>query len=179
MDANPKSGVTIRHARTGDEHALFLLGCATFLETYAELLPGLDLIQFTQTKHSPIHYAAWLADPAITIWLAESSTKCPVGYLVLTPATLPVGAPDPGDLEIQRIYVLTRYHMSGLGSRLMDLALARAVSVDAKRVVLGVHNDNARALAFYGRHRFDVISTRDFQVGATQCCDSVLGRPCV
>jgi ribosomal protein S18 acetylase RimI-like enzyme len=176
MDANPKSGVTIRQAKSGDEYALSLLGATTFLETYAELLPGPDLVQFTQTKHSLEHYAAWLADPAITVWLAESPTKCPVGYLVLTPATLPIGAPDPRDLEIQRIYVMARNHRTGLGHRLMNLALSRAASSEANRVVLGVHNDNVRALAFYRRQGFDVIDGRKFQVGETLCCDSVLAR---
>jgi ribosomal protein S18 acetylase RimI-like enzyme len=178
MDASPKSGVTMRQAKPGDEHALSLLGSAAFLETYAELLPGADLIEFIQTKHSAQHYAAWLADPAVIIWLAESASKCPVGYLVMTPATLPVGAPDPRDLEIQRIYLLTGYHRSGLGHKLMSMAFARAVTAGANRIVLGVHNDNARALAFYRRHGFAVIDGRKFQVGTALCCDLVLAFIC-
>ena len=168
--------LTIRTAIPGDEKALSLVGSATFLETYAHMIPGDDLVTHCATKHSPETYAAWLSDPAVTIWLAETEAKAPVGYLVLTRATLPVDEPQPQDLEVQRIYVLSRFHRTGMGYALMNLAVAKAVSKGAERVVLGVHNENARALAFYKRQGFDVIDSRRFHVGISVFCDSVLAR---
>jgi ribosomal protein S18 acetylase RimI-like enzyme len=168
--------LTIRTAKPGDEQALSLVGAATFLETYAHMIPGSDLVTHCATKHSPETYAAWLADPSVTIWLAETEARAPVGYLVLTRATLPVGEPQPHDLEVQRIYVLSRFHRTGMGYALMNLAVAKAVSKGAERVVLGVHNENARALAFYKRQGFHVINSRRFHVGISVFCDSVLAR---
>ncbi len=168
--------LTIRAAVLGDEQALSLVGAATFLETYAHLIPGHDLVTHCATKHSPEAYAAWLRDASVTIWLAETEAKAPIGYLVLTKATLPVEAPQPHDLEVQRIYVLSRFHRSGMGYALMNLAVSKAVSKGADRVVLGVHNENLRALAFYKRQGFDVIDARQFHVGISVFCDSVLAR---
>jgi ribosomal protein S18 acetylase RimI-like enzyme len=168
--------LTIRQAGPGDEYAVSLVAAATFLETYAHMIPGADMVAHCLSVHSPGAYARWLNDPKVTIWLAETSVKAPAGYLLLTDATLPVGAPEPHDLEIQRIYVLSRFHRTGLGHALMNLAVAKAVARGAARVVLGVHNDNARALAFYARQGFRVIDSRSFQVGTSVFCDSVLGR---
>jgi len=168
--------LTIRQAQPGDEHALALVGSATFLETYAHMIPGADMVSHCATKHSAATYAAWLADPSVTIWLAETEVKAPVGYLVLTHATLPVAAPQPEDLEIQRIYVLSRFHRTGLGYALMNLAVARSNARGAQRLVLGVHNDNARALAFYQRQGFSIIDDRTFHVGISVFCDRVLAR---
>jgi ribosomal protein S18 acetylase RimI-like enzyme len=168
--------LTIRPAKLGDEQALALVGAATFLETYAHMIPGTDLVTHCATKHSPETYAAWLRDPSVTIWLAETEILAPVGYLVLTKATLPVEDPHPHDLEVQRIYVLSRFHRTGMGNALMNLAISKAMSRGADRVVLGVHNENARALAFYKRQGFEIIDARNFHVGISVFCDSVLAR---
>jgi ribosomal protein S18 acetylase RimI-like enzyme len=168
---------TIRRATPEDAEALSVLGAATVLETYTTILPGADLLTFCRTKHSPAHYAAWLDDPACTIWIAEAKLGSPTGYLVLLPATLPVEGPSPGDLEVMRIYVLQPYHKTGLGHALMQLAVAEARRRHAPRLVLGMHNDNQRALAFYRRQGFGIIAARKFVVGNSVCCDSVLARP--
>jgi len=161
----------------GDEQALALVAAATFLETYAHIIPGADMIAHCTTKHSAKTYAGWLTDPAVTIWIAETSMQSPVGYLVLTKATLPDEFPHPEDLEIQRIYVLSRFHRTGMGFALMNLAVARAISRGANRLVLGVLSENARALAFYQRQGFTIIDDRKFKVGNSIFHDSVLARP--
>ena len=164
----------IRLATADDAGALALLGAATVLETYHTILPGADLLHFCATKHSPAHYTAWLTDPACTIWIADAAQGAPIGYLVLTPASLPIEAPEAGDLEVVRIYVLHPFHKSGLGHRLMALAIDDAKRRGAKRLVLGMNTENARALAFYKRQGFEIIGERDFVVGNTICSDYVL-----
>ena len=168
--------LTIRQAAIADAGALALVGSATFLETYAHMIPGGDMVAHCAAKHDANTYAAWLKDPSVTVWIAETEAKSPVGYLVLTRATLPEAAPHPEDLEVQRIYVLSRFHRTGMGFALMNLAVAKGLSKGANRIVLGVHNDNARALAFYGRNGFVVIGERKFTVGASVFHDSVLAR---
>ncbi len=103
----------------GDEQTLSLVGAATFLETYAHMIPGEDLVSHCASQHSPAAYAAWLRDPNATIWIAETEAKAPIGYLLLTKATLPLDAPQPEDLEVQRIYVLSRFQRTGMGYALM------------------------------------------------------------
>lgn len=168
--------LSIRQARAGDGAALSLIGAATFLETYAHMIPGADIVAHCAEKHAAGVYEAWIGDPSATVWIAETEVGAPVGYLVLTRATLPVEGPAPDDLEVQRIYVLTHFQKTGLGYALMNLALSRAREKGAARVVLGVHKENAKALAFYARHGFEPVAGRSFTVGSRVYCDHVMAR---
>ena len=179
MDQPPVAAPSIRVASAADAGALALLGSATMLETYADRISGRDLVAHCANRHSAAVYAAWLADPDITTWIAETETGAPAAYLVLMPATLSYTGRHESDLEVQRIYVLGRYKGSGAGGQLMRCALDTARRRGANRVVLGVMKANSPAVAFYRRQGFEVIGQRQFQVGASVFDDHVMGRACV
>src|ERR687895_253600 len=93
----------IRLCQPGDEDALALVGQATFLETFAGILPGADIVAHCRTQHAPSVYRAWLESGA-RVWLAEAAPSgAPIGSLVLAPAALPVENPSDRDLEVKRI----------------------------------------------------------------------------
>lgn len=168
--------VTIRHAGPGDEAALALVGAASFLESYAGIVDGQGIIRHCRERHTPEVYARALADASQALWLAELAPgSAPVGYLHLAPADLPVPT-GPKDIEIKRIYVLSRLHGSGLGRRLIETALDHARDTGRSNVVLGVYKGNERALAFYGRAGFEALGEREFDVGGRVYCDWVMGR---
>jgi ribosomal protein S18 acetylase RimI-like enzyme len=172
----PGIGLQVRRAEPADAARLSLLGGATFLESYADLLPAEDILAYAQHSHAPAVYARWLADDRCRCWIAEALPgAAPVGYLVATPPDLPV-PPGPSDYEIRRIYVLHRFHGSGLGRQLMEAALAAARADGYGRVLLGVYSRNAAALAFYARMGFTQCGTREFRVGANEYHDYILQR---
>ncbi len=151
-----------------------LIGSATFLDTYAEIVRGSDLVAHCVRTHGVAVYEAWLADPGCAVWLAETSTGAPVGYCVMIPATLTHERSRPGDLEVLRIYVLSRFYGAGVGHRLMMAAVDEARVRGAGHLVLGMLKTNERALAFYVRQGFAVVGTRHFQVGEMIMDDFVL-----
>ena len=63
---------------------------------------------------------------------------------------------------------------TGTAAALFDHALDGAAGHD--RLVLGVKNDNHRAIAFYTKQGFAQIATRRFDVGGTLYDDVVLAR---
>ena len=79
-----------------------------------------------------------------------------------------------GDIELKKIYLLSRFHGTGTAAVLFDHALNGAAGHD--RLVLGVKNDNHRAIAFYTKQGFAQIATRRFDVGGTLYDDVVLAR---
>jgi ribosomal protein S18 acetylase RimI-like enzyme len=95
---------------------------------------------------------------------------------MLGPATLPAEGPHPDDLEVVRIYVLSRFQKTGTGHRLMQKAFAEALRQRARQLVLGVYRGNEKALAFYARQGFSEIGTRTFSVGSALFDDYVLGK---
>ena len=188
----PQAGITVRHpfpvtaptsaairpCAPGDETALSLVGQATFLEAFAGVIPGPDLLGHCVRQHAVAKYAAWLRDPATRVWLAEVEPgQAPVGYLVLTTPDLPLPDPGPGDAEIKRVYILHRFQGQGLGARLMDTAGAHAASVGIRRLLLGVYSQNASAIAFYGKLGYRKVGRRSFRVGDLTCEDFVMARP--
>lgn len=175
-DIGAPTGITIRPCVKGDEQALALVGQAAFLEAFAGILDGADILAHCQRQHDAQLYRDWLALPAMRLWLAEAMPGgAPVGYLVLGPAGLPVTEPRPNDLEIKRIYLLHRFQGRRVGQRLMQAALSQARAGGAGRVLLGVYAQNHDALAFYARCGFAQVGRRTFRVGRTDYQDVILG----
>src|SRR4249919_574632 len=112
--------VHMRLCGPGDEHALALVGQATFLDAFAGVLSGDDILLHCAKKHAPEIYKAWLTDARARVWLAEIEPGgAPVGYLVVAPAHLPLSDLREDDIEVERIYLLPRVQGTGLGKRLM------------------------------------------------------------
>lgn len=168
---------TLRRAGPADVDVLALIGATTFHETYAGHLPGADILAHCMCKHHREVYAAWLDDRHAALWLAEAANgAAPVGYQVVAP---PAGISDaaPGDLELVRIYTLSKLHGGGAGQAMMDEAIAWSRAAGAPRLLVALWQDNHRAMAFYRGAGFAEIGTRPFTVGAITYTDPVLALP--
>lgn len=168
--------VNIRLCGPADAAALALVGQATFLETYADVLPAADIVAHCAREHGEARYAAWLERADYRVWIAElAATGVGVGYAVLCPPDLPVPL-GPGDLELKRIYLLSKFQGGGVGARMMAAACQAAAAAGAGRMLLGVYGINHAAIAFYTRQGFAKAGVRQFQVGANTYDDLVLAR---
>lgn len=165
----------LRPCVPGDEAALALVGQATFLETFAGILDGKDIVAHCAQAHAAGVYRAWLADSRYALWLAESSPgNAPVGFMVVAPPQLPL--PDTaGDLELKRIYLLGKFQGGGLGKRMVAAAVAHSIAAGARRLLLGVYAHNQPAIAFYERAGFGKVGTRKFNVGGKDYDDDIMG----
>jgi ribosomal protein S18 acetylase RimI-like enzyme len=56
----------------------------------------------------------------------------------------------------------------------MEMAMEEARKMGKRRVLLGMHPENARALAFYEKAGFRVMGTRTFRMGFNTYEDLVL-----
>ncbi|WP_232834031.1 MULTISPECIES: GNAT family N-acetyltransferase [unclassified Sphingomonas] len=166
----------LRRASPEDAPAVALVAQASFLETFAGVLAGPDILAHLSAKSSIARFAAWSADPASVLTIAEHAIgHAPVGYSLLTPPE-EVGETRPGDIELRRIYTLSTTRGTGLGNALMARAIDDARALGATRMLLGVFAGNARARAFYERQGFAVVAERRFKVGDTWCGDRVYAR---
>ena len=174
----PDTAIDLRLCTPADAPALALIGAATMLEAFAGLVPGHALIAHCSTKHIPAVYAALLDQPHTRAWLAEVPPgAAPVGYSLLTAPDFPPELIQEADLELRRIYLFSRFHGGGTARRMMNLAIDHARQQQAKRLLLGVHPENWRAIAFYRKSGFKQIGSRKFQVGTSVFEDPVFARP--
>jgi GNAT superfamily N-acetyltransferase len=191
LDPRTPEPLRLRPATPADAPALALAGAATFLEAFTWMLPGADIVDFCAAQHTPELYARFLALPSTRITLATTGIDTVVGYAMVTAPVLPSFSVLPGDAELKRIYLFSRFRSSATpvldaqgrtvpnlrgGQALLDAAIARARELHAQRLLLGTHEGNQQAIAFYRRNGFTEAGTRTFQVGAQQCCDLILAR---
>jgi ribosomal protein S18 acetylase RimI-like enzyme len=167
------SAITLRPCRPGDAPALALIGQATILETYAQVLPLADLLHHCGVQHGEALYTDWLSRPDHRLWLAETRTGAPVGYMALTPQDLPVPT-GPKDVELRRIYLLTPFQGGGMGAHMMRTVIEAATAAGFERLLLSVFSENGQALGFYARQGFTQAGVQKFRVGANDYDDLVL-----
>ncbi|HEU0044731.1 GNAT family N-acetyltransferase [Sphingomonas sp.] len=165
----------LRRAGPDDAAAVALVSGSTFLETYAGMLPGRDIVAHCG-RNGADAYAGFAADPRVVLTVAEHPDGgAPVGFTLLAPPDLPIGV-GPDDLELRRIYALATTYGTGLGWALMTRAIEDARGLGAKRLLLGMNKLNHRAHTFYERQGFAVIGERIFVVGDTPNQDFILAR---
>lgn len=166
----------LRQAGPGDAPALSLVAAASFLETFAGIITGPDMVRHCTTNSSPAKFDGWIADMSCVATLAEHPDgAAPIGYTLLVPPDLPV-EPDAHDIELRRIYALSLTRGTGLGRQLMARAIDDARALGRRRMLLGVLGINANARAFYERQGFVLAGTRQFKVGDTIYDDVIYAR---
>jgi ribosomal protein S18 acetylase RimI-like enzyme len=157
------SEFVLRRCRSGDEKALVLLGTATVLETYAGLGEWSDILAFVEAEHVIELYRNWLASESADIWVAETARgQSAVGYIV---ALTSKGPDSPTEMEIRHFYVFHRFQGSGLGTLLINEALATARRNGVRSVFLKVMKENHTAIKFYSRAGFRVEAQERLRIG--------------
>jgi ribosomal protein S18 acetylase RimI-like enzyme len=173
----PFDEIALQPCTVDDASTLALIGGATFLEAFAGAIDGASIVTHCHKQHAAEVYAKYLAQPESRGWLAVVQPgNAPVGYSLLTTPDLPLTDLTADDIELKRIYLLSRFHGNGRGQQLMDAALEAARAMGKKRILLGVQAENAKAIAFYTKCGFVQVGTRTFQIGASLFHDLVLGR---
>lgn len=154
---------SLRRCGPGDEPGLSVLGQATILETYAGIAEGSDLYAYVTKSLSAEQFRDLLASDRACAWVAETAVgSCAVGYALLLSGE---GEEPFGATELERLYVLYRFHGLGLGKRLMDEAIAFARAKNSSVMTLRVNSMNAHAIAFYERYGFKTVSEEPFRAG--------------
>lgn len=153
----------LRRCGADDATAVSLIGQATILETYAGLAEGSDLYAYVTKDLGVERFHALLADELVTAWLLEADVgKSAVGYALLLPGK---GVNAETEMELERFYLLYRFHGLGLGKRMMDAVLEHARSTQAKTLSLRVNSQNARAIGFYIKYGFTTVAEEPFRAG--------------
>jgi GNAT superfamily N-acetyltransferase len=178
--------ITTRRAGPADAPELHHLAALTFGLATPPGTRQTDIDAFIGEHLAEASFAAYLADPARIVLLAEVDGTA-VGYAMLIDG--PISDPEvaavvrsaaPGTattIELSKFYVAPDNHGSGVAATLMTATLAAAAATGAEVCWLGVNQLNQRAAKFYAKHGFEIIGTKRFLVGAVWHDDHVRARP--
>lgn len=158
----------IRAATLDDAEVLAELSERTFLETFVTggfriPYPEEDLRAFLEEVYSIEVTARRLADPAHHWEIAEIDGRA-VAFCEVGPATMPHDDCRPEHGEIRRLYVAKEAQGLGLGTALLERALARMDQSPGPQW-LSVWSGNEKAQKLYRHYGFDKVGEYGFPVG--------------
>lgn len=175
------SAVDVAAAGEGDQVELAAVAAATFPLACPPSAAPEDISAFIAANLSERRFAAYLVDPDRVVLTATDAGRI-VGYAMLIHGTgddpdVAGSVPQRPAVELSKMYVLPAYHRTGAAAALIRSGIGWAAGGGARAVWLGVNQNNERAQRFYRKHRFEVIGTRSFQLGAGREDDFVMVRP--
>lgn len=178
MDPVNDTLVIVDRAGLWDAEALSDVAATTFPLACPPGLATADIETYIDEALSDERFGDYLSNPDHTVLKAVAGGQI-VGYTMLI-------AGEPADpavaravdlrpvLEINKMYVLSGHHGTGVSTALMTAALDHARDNGYAGVWLGVNQDNARAQRFYAKRGFHTVGTRTFTVGSTVCNDYLM-----
>ena len=163
---------TFRKAGQSDAVALTAFAERTFRDTYGEFNTAENMDRYVAGAFAESVQLAEIDDPRMTFVLAEVEGTL-AGY-----AQLSTRKTDSGThVEIDRFYIDTAWHGRGLARQLMAHVVAMASAAGAHEIVLGVWQENQRAIAFYAKAGFAVTRRATFLLGDDLQFDWIMTRP--
>jgi len=160
------SAYALRAPIAADAPALAALGRESFSAAFAHLYAPEDLAAFLDEVHDEAAVARRIASPNRVYRLATSADGTLAGYchLVLRDSFEPAStALRP--ITLSQLYCAGSATGSGLGTALMDWALAKARTWGADEMRLSVWAGNHGAQRFYVRYGFVHVADIGFWVG--------------
>ncbi len=162
--------LVLRPAGPADCEAVQAVLLATWLDTYGAFIPEADLRAYFAAVYSTGALAARMALPEVRVTLAEKQGRC-VGVMITT------AEPAEDRLAVNSLYVLPEAQGSGVGTRLLGEADARARWEGLRVLWLGVMKQNVRSVAWYRRAGFRFEREEPFQMGRTSIMHLLGSRP--
>lgn len=165
--------ISIREATIDDAAALTAVGVETFVETWALLTDPDDLKAYLDIAYSADSILSDLKNPDITYFIAEDEGRV-IGFSKLSRRQELAEWITDRCLEICRLYVYKEYHDHKVGKLLMEASIELAEKENMESVVLGVWENNLRAVAFYKKWDFKMVGTHPFVLGKKVDMDWVM-----
>ncbi|MDK8643069.1 GNAT family N-acetyltransferase [Niallia taxi] len=167
--------ITIKKCMIEDVNMLQEISYETFNETFKD-------------QNSPENMATYL-EKAFTIEQLKTELKNPssqfffvfvhneiAGYLKVNTDNAQSEAIGADSLEVERIYVKSKYQKLGLGQQLFNKAIDVSHELNKKKIWLGVWEKNENAIAFYKRNGFVQTGAHSFYMGEEEQIDFIMTK---
>jgi diamine N-acetyltransferase len=161
----------IRELESGDVAALAALARQTYADAFGHSFSAADLAAHLRNNLSDGYFRHAIEDD---VFLGAQRGGRLIGFVQFGAVRIAVPTQSPDDQELRRLYVQAEFRGHGIGTRLMDAALAHPRLTAAARIYLDVWERNQRAQAFYRRYGFMVIGAQGFAVASGGAADQDL-----
>lgn len=170
----------LSHSITGvgakDLDALRTLSIQTFTETFSEHNTEADMQAYVTENLSIEKFQKELNTAGSSFYFIWSGTEL-AGYMKLNTGEAQTVSGKNGTMEIERIYVLGKFHGQQLGKALLQHALSLTKDAGYATIWLGVWEHNVKAIAFYERNGFVKTGSHEFVLGSDVQTDHIMECP--
>lgn len=183
--AEQRYQLSLGRSNPSDADDVLSVALPVFTQTFAHTCSPDDMALYLNTHFTLEHILAELNNPNKRFLIAYDTTeilsssskgRC-AGFAQLTIGSSEPCVEDvPNKVELQRIYVSSDHHGSGLARLLMDAAFSVARSEGYRNIWLGVLKGNTRAEKFYQKFGFERVGEHDFYLGSDKQTDEILLR---
>ena len=165
--------IFIRQAERAELQTLQEIGRATFFEAFAAQNAASDMAKYLDEDFSLKKLAAEFENPESHFFFAEVHHQV-VGYLKVNWGAAQTEALLDNALEIERIYVLAKYHGKKIGKALFEKARSVARERKTAAMWLGVWEENTAAIGFYRKQGFVAFGKHPFRLGDDEQTDILM-----
>ena len=160
----------VRRVKADEIESLQLISRRTFYETFWMSNSRQDMIDYLENSLSLEALSRELENPNSEFYFlfldAESATDFePAAYLKLNFLNAQTEFVKEGAVELERIYVLSKFQCKGIGRYLLDFSIQLALSRRAPILWLGVWERNYNAIDFYKQNNFQEFGKHTFRLG--------------
>jgi ribosomal protein S18 acetylase RimI-like enzyme len=157
--------ILIRRAFTDDYRIIAGLGAATFYETWRPVNTEEDMQKYIAKAFDETHIKDDLEDNLTNTFFLAVIGGEPAGYAKLRRDRTYDEFNNQKAIELERIYVYSRWQRTGVGKQLMDKCIALALEEKYDWFWLGVNIENLKAISFYRKYGFTIFGEKAFQLG--------------
>ncbi|MBS7577116.1 MULTISPECIES: GNAT family N-acetyltransferase [unclassified Enterococcus] len=167
--------VKIIQIRSVDINTLQKITIDTFQETFGDSNTAADLEQYYAENCNQQVLSTEINNPNSFFYFIYYNHEL-AGYLKLNINDAQTEARGDFTLEIERIYILSKYKRLGLGKKLLKQADKLAIANKKTTIWLGVWEHNVAAQKFYNKLGFVEAGAHYFQLGTDTQRDLILEK---
>ena len=156
-----------------DVDVLRAVSIETFTDTFASQNTAEDLADYLAEAYNYEQLSEELRNEESLFFFLQVNKEI-VGYLKLNTGQAQTETIQPHSLEVERIYIRSKYKRKGYGSEGIKKAEQVAKMLHKTSLWLGVWEKNDRALAFYASQGFNKVGSHSFFMGEDKQTDFIL-----
>jgi len=165
----------INRADSADAKTLTDLSIITFRDTFGPVNSTEDMDAYIRDEMNESKIQSELSDEANLFFVARMNDVA-AGYVKMRSVPKPPELIGNNPMEIERLYVLHRFHGQKIGAALMKHCIYLAATSGHDVLWLGVWEHNNKAINFYTQWGFELFGSHPFVLGSDVQRDVLMKR---
>jgi diamine N-acetyltransferase len=165
--------INIKHCTIEDLSILQEMSIETFIETFKDQNSPENMNAYLERAFNLNQLEKELATISSQFFFVIFNNEV-AGYLKVNTKDAQSENMGEDSLEIERIYIRSKFQKLGLGKYLINKAIEIAVEQEKNKIWLGVWEKNENAIAFYKKIGFVQAGAHSFYMGDEEQIDFIM-----